>query len=338
MKAPFLKCIVNNTFLNLTRAAFMTKPNGLNLVKQFEINKPTLRFQSTSTYSVSNAYATDSKNSIPPPPPVDGAGESTGQLKSSSSVLSELSRKVPNSFALFMKQSFREEKAKNPALKATEVTTKLASVWRAMPYDQKSQYFKEADQLRKELKSEKTKILAEKSKEEVANLKKEMKEKIRERKKHLASFRIKRARNLSNKPKKPTNSFGLYLQSLDRGDASLIDFSKGASHKWKALAAEDKERFEVEAKKNMEKYKEEVKKWETRMLAEGKVELVSKAMKERMRRELKAAVPKKARVSKTKKKATKKLAKKVTKKAVRKSARKTAKKAAAPKKKITPTA
>jgi hypothetical protein len=42
-------------------------------------------------------------------------------------------------------------------------------------------------------------------------------------------------------PKKPVSSFLLYAKTLDRGEASVIDFIKGASQKWKVLPVQEKE-------------------------------------------------------------------------------------------------
>ena len=42
-------------------------------------------------------------------------------------------------------------------------------------------------------------------------------------------------------PKKPVSSFLLYVKTLDRGEASVIDFIKGASQKWKILPVQEKE-------------------------------------------------------------------------------------------------
>lgn len=73
---------------------------------------------------------------------------------------------------------------------------KLASIWRSMPLDQKNQYYLQADQLRKELLSEKAKIFADKTKEEVKLLKKEVRDSRSQRKKHLSDFRIKKVKTL----------------------------------------------------------------------------------------------------------------------------------------------
>lgn len=81
-----------------------------------------------------------------------------------------------------------------------------------------------------------------------------------------------------------------------------------------------------------EKYREELKQWEARMLAEGKLELLGKGRRRALEKQLKARLPKKA-VKKVK--AAKKLAKKVTKKVARKATRKPAKKEAAQPKKNT---
>jgi len=42
-------------------------------------------------------------------------------------------------------------------------------------------------------------------------------------------------------PKRPQSSFFLYTKTLDRGEASVVEFVKGASQKWKALPIQEKE-------------------------------------------------------------------------------------------------
>lgn len=88
------------------------------------------------------------------------------------------------------------------------------------------------------------------------------------------------------RPVRPSNSFGLYLKSLDRGDASVIEFMKGAALKWNALAQQDKEVFINEAKANNEKYNEELKHWEIKMINDGHEKLVRRGFSNSLNKSL----------------------------------------------------
>jgi hypothetical protein len=102
----------------------------------------------------------------------------------------------------------------------------------------------------------------------------------------------------------------LYVQSLDRGDASVAvnwlktkntliqiildffyffkkDFIKGAALKWNALAQQDKDVFIQEAKANREEFKLKLKEWETKMIAEGHAKLVRKSLSGTLQKNLK---------------------------------------------------
>lgn len=183
---------------------------------------------------------------------------------------------------------------------------KIIDQWRSMPYADKAEFVAEADKLRKESVEKKQKLLAQLSKEEEKELMTRVRERYAERRQGLATKRLRKAKREEQRPKKPASAFILWTKTLDRGDASLADFVKGASRKWNALAKEDKQKFEMESKQKLDKFKAELQVWEAKMLAEGKKKLVSKAFLKKMEKTM--AKPKlfkkkpKSRVSGLKKK------------------------------------
>jgi len=98
--------------------------------------------------------------------------------------------------------------------------------------------------------------------------------------------RIKREYAKFKRPVKSAGPFGFYLRSLDRGDASIADFAKGASLKWHALAAQDKEVFFKQAQEAREEYQKKMSEWETKMFAEGHENLVRKSFLKKINKTL----------------------------------------------------
>ena len=110
-----------------------------------------------------------------------------------------------------------------------------------MPAAQKQKYVDEAAKAKKELTSEKDKLLSSKSEKEKQELTEAVKSDRLSRRRILKKMRTRKLLTLLNKPKRPFSSFGLYMKTLDRGEAPVTQFTKGASMKWKALPAQDKE-------------------------------------------------------------------------------------------------
>lgn len=70
----------------------------------------------------------------------------------------------------------------------------------------------------------------------------------------LNCYLYKEKKRLS-KPTKPPGPFFLYCKTLDRGEADIKEFIKGASMKWKALAQEDKQVREFKSLLNLQSIK-----------------------------------------------------------------------------------
>jgi hypothetical protein len=125
--------------------------------------------------------------------------------------------------------------------------------------------------------------------EEVKTLRSQLTQKRIERREELKRFRIKRERVKFNKPKLPTTAFSLYLQRLDRGDAGVVDFMRGAALKWNALAVQDKEVYVEEARELKAEYSAKMPEWESRMIEAGRVHLVRKSYRPKLKLKAKTA-------------------------------------------------
>jgi len=146
--------------------------------------------------------------------------------------------------------------------------------------------------------------------EEIKDHKNILKEQRIEKRKFLKSFRIKKEKKKLDMPVKPCGPFFLYMKTLDRGEANVYDFARGAAIKWKMLPEEDKQKFRDESAKEYINYQANLKEWEAKMLLQGKSSLARKSMVDKIQKEMKTLNPKvmKKKGRKTKKAAEKKFA------------------------------
>lgn len=191
-----------------------------------------------------------------------------------------------NPFSLYVKENIRNVVQQNPNSKVTSIYSMMASQWRSMTFEQKLTYLDKANENREANKRELNDLYANLSKDKIKEVQKKIKENRSIRRKKLSKMRTKRQQNKLKKPKRPPSGFILYAQSLDRGEANMTEFTKGAAFKWKSLAQEDKDKFLNESKKLQEEYKMQLRTWESKMLAEGHEKLVRKSFKNEVNKNL----------------------------------------------------
>ncbi|CAH1793412.1 unnamed protein product, partial [Owenia fusiformis] len=124
-------------------------------------------------------------------------------------------------------------------------------------------------------------------------------------------------------PKKPLNSFTYFFKQseLERGDAPVRMFMKGAAEVWLRTPEEDKQKFYAMAAADKKRYVEEMEVWEARMIEEGHPEVVRgyRTQQSKKKRQLaKAAARLKAKEKKQVPKSTKKKGAKSNKKSSKK--------------------
>lgn len=135
-------------------------------------------------------------------------------------------------YAYFVKDNYYEFSKKYPSLKMTEVSKKLSEMWKIMPENEKKTYAAKSEEQKLAYETEKKKL----SSADLQRLN------IDERTKKLES-RVRKS--LENLPlKRPRSAFARFLGTLERGEANIQDFMKGASKRWALLPVEEKQRYE----------------------------------------------------------------------------------------------
>ncbi|CAF0811465.1 unnamed protein product [Brachionus calyciflorus] len=184
--------------------------------------------------------------------------------------------------------------------------------WNKMSEEEKKPFIERASKNTEEQNLKKNELLSTLNNDQIKNLTDELAKERELRKKMLKEFRIKKEKNKLNAPKRPKGAFFLYCDTLDKGDAPIQQFTRGASEKWKLLAQQDKDVFNREASEQMQEYMIKYAEWEKKMIEQGKKNLIRKTT-------LRTLIPKEKRLRKTKL-AKKKLQKKSSKRKIKRKA------------------
>lgn len=276
MSGFLFRTSLNTTRLLLNRLKLTSSPNVL--------VSATVQSSTTSTHHSSGTSPSDILSSIKPndlgalyystskkDDSTAAAGAST-QLTQKALEIS--SPRNLNPFTLFMKENYKSTAQSNPNVPNKQIFAMLASSWRSMSMDEKMKYVETARENQRQKKVQLERFFSSIPEKDASSVMKSMKETRSNRRKELKEFRIRREKKSLNKPKPPPGAFFLYSKTLDRGEADIKEFVKGASMKWKALAQQDKQKFVDQNRKLTEEYQLKLKEWETRMVAEGRVKLV----------------------------------------------------------------
>lgn len=189
-----------------------------------------------------------------------------------------LNKTIINPYTIFVKNNYRDLSAQHTGTSA-EIIKAIAEKWRSMPYEEKIVYFETADKNRKEKQEGLQKLFKAFSLREVHSLRNKLKATKGERIKKLSLQRIKKEQHLLNRPKRPLTGFMRFLNTLERGEATLQEFAKGGGERWKMMPEQEKEKYNEESKEEFVKFSQDLKEWETRMIAEGKNKLVRKSFR-----------------------------------------------------------
>lgn len=193
-----------------------------------------------------------------------------------------------NAYIQFYQTKFKDVAQANKNLKAKEVTKTLGDMWKALSFEEKQLYYKKAAENSQAYKDKVNDIKGNLSMDQLLKLDADVKEERAARLKKLKRFREKKERRLLKEPKRPVNAFSLYLETLDRGEASATEFIKGAASKWRQIAEDDKKPFRDAHKKALEKYQIDKNSWDVQMIKEGKAQLARKAFRKIIEKNLKA--------------------------------------------------
>ncbi|XP_018012979.1 transcription factor A, mitochondrial [Hyalella azteca] len=163
-----------------------------------------------------------------------------------------------------------------------ERSLELSKKWESLPLGEKNKYLKRYDE-------EKAKYLADKEsyqksigKEQLAQIKLLKQRRKLEQQIELEIKKKKLTQKedsfVFGKPKVPLNSFFLYLNEVSQqGETLNQEFISKKSREWKALGVEGQEQYRLRASKLRDDYNRDLQKWETKMIKEGRNDLVRKS-------------------------------------------------------------
>lgn len=181
----------------------------------------------------------------------------------------------------FIKENYKKVQAENPQIekgkKAAETIKKLAVMWNSMKGRNEIEvYLNKSKEDSERYKKTVEEFNQKMTPEEAKTYKKILREERSNRRKYLSKHRIKRERKQLGKPARAPGAFFLYSETLDKGEAKITEFQRGAAIKWKMLPEDEKEKYFKKSAEQMEEYKEKLKAWEDKMILEGKEKLIYK--------------------------------------------------------------
>lgn len=202
-------------------------------------------------------------------------------------------KKAKGPFIQFSEEKRLEIINSNPGIRLSEVSKIAGRMWKSLSEEEKKVYQEKFEKEKEELKKEQEVILKSLTPEQ----KQQIEDEKQERRKKRKDRKLKALRKSLGRPRPVgTNPFLLYVKSqmLDRGEANMQMYIQGASDFWKKMPEEDKQPYVDEARMNSRKYREELAKWEGRMLLEGHENLLSKSKLSFLKRTKRTAVRKPA--------------------------------------------
>lgn len=158
----------------------------------------------------------------------------------------------------------------NPSLQNTDIVKRVAEQWKDLSLEGKAKYQEAAVQDRAKYDEEILKYNADLTPEQVEVLSHIEYEKRKDRKKR----KLRKEYIAAGKPKRPINSFGLFVQDNATPGKSLTEVMIDVKAKWEQLPDIEKQKYQIKFRKSLEKYEVELAKWENEMIAEGKTHLI----------------------------------------------------------------
>ncbi|CAF0812106.1 unnamed protein product [Didymodactylos carnosus] len=157
------------------------------------------------------------------------------------------SLRAKNPFTLFVKHNYNDFKEQYPGLKMTDISKKIGEIWKNLSDQEKQVYVQQSQ-------DQKTLYEKERKKLNIVSLSMILDdEKAR---------KIEKGLHIKKLPtKRPRSAFSLYLHTLERGDADLGSFTKGAAQKWRQMAEQDKLHFYNLHKDEKQKYLKQLVAW-----------------------------------------------------------------------------
>ncbi|CAF1374703.1 unnamed protein product [Rotaria sordida] len=215
---------------------------------------------------------------------LDNVGESLHVVAK----LRDLRARTP--YALFVKDNYSETSKKYPDLKMTDISKKISEAWKNLSDDKKQTYAKISQDQRAIYEREKNRLSA-------ADLQKvDADEKARR-----IENRVKKS--IQQLPtKKPRTAFIHFLSTLDRGNADLRDFMKGAAQRWSQMSTEEKQKFEDLHEEEKQQYNQTLVSWAAlnKEALKPKIRRSSSSASSKKKDEVKATSPRRTRTAQKK--------------------------------------
>lgn len=190
-------------------------------------------------------------------------------------------------YALFVKQNYGDMKAKNPNLKMTDISKKIGEAWRALDEQKKQTYIKQFQEQRTKYQEEKSRLNATDLQTVDAD----------EKSRRLENRLKKSVNQLPNK--RPRTAFAHFLTTLDRGEADIKDYMKGAAQRWTQLTEQEKQKYEDLYQQEKQDYAKALVAWATA----NEQNLTQPKPKVKAKRAVSAAPVKEKKTKKTKSRA-----------------------------------
>ncbi|XP_044253829.1 transcription factor A, mitochondrial [Tribolium madens] len=159
----------------------------------------------------------------------------------------------------------------NPNLKMTQVTSQCATHWKTADPSLKAKY---QNEFKIEMEEYARRYL-----QYTESLTDEQREALKEYNQEVKKSRVKREKRKmlreNDKPKRPVGAYLLYLMDqVKTQNKTIPELMKELKGEWAELPNEKKSKYVEAAEKAKKQYDQELKKWELKMVEEGKTDLV----------------------------------------------------------------
>lgn len=188
-------------------------------------------------------------------------------------ILPSKPKKPISPFLLYVKDISFKIKEEEPGTKYSEILKKASKGWAELnPIEKENftkQYIKNYEIYTKELKEYNNSLTNEQ--------KQLWEEKKKEYEKSNKEINNKQKNKILGKPKKPPNTYLLYILSKKNEkdpNISFKDWLKSMSISWKKLSNMEKEPYVIKTMKLLSQYKEDLEKWEMKMIHSGHSDVV----------------------------------------------------------------
>ncbi|CAF5200554.1 unnamed protein product, partial [Rotaria magnacalcarata] len=187
----------------------------------------------------------------PPPPP-------SADVESMKKIAEFRKSRRGTAFSFFVGEQYGQISQTHPDLRMTQITKRIAELWKALPDDKRQVYVKLSQDHKVKYEQEKSRLSAN----DLKILDNDTKCKLIERdmKENLKFF----------PKKKPHSAYMHFLGSLDRGEGGVGNFMTGAARLWSQMAEQDKQKFRDLHEQEKVKYNEALLSWAMLQENQGK--------------------------------------------------------------------